>query len=143
MRPRHAHICAGNIGLGLVGDISTRLGFRLAFLHRASKTEYLSALRTSLAYTILFDDGSESRISDFDDHQFPTNDDILGDDQAAVSCIANPDCRLLTTAILDKHLRELERRIEDLLHGYSVPQQESLLRIFHQFARQIKKFPRK
>lgn len=39
--------------------------------------------------------------------------------------------------------RPMERQVEDLLHGYSVPQQESLLRIFRQLARQLKKFPKK
>lgn len=36
-----------------------------------------------------------------------------------------------------------EKRLGDLLRGYSGLQQDSLLKIFRQLARQIKKFPRK
>lgn len=36
-----------------------------------------------------------------------------------------------------------ERRFGDLLRGYSAREQESLLKIFRQLARQIKKFPGK
>lgn len=39
--------------------------------------------------------------------------------------------------------RSLEGRLADVLRGYSTPQQESLIRIFRQLARQIKKFPKK
>lgn len=35
-----------------------------------------------------------------------------------------------------------EKRFGDLLRGYSVREQDSLLKIFRQLARQIKKFPR-
>lgn len=37
----------------------------------------------------------------------------------------------------------VERRVGDLLRGYSASQQEFLFRTFRQLARQIKKFPRK
>lgn len=39
--------------------------------------------------------------------------------------------------------RSGERRLADLLHGYSHGQQDSLIRVFRQLARQLKKFPKK
>lgn len=36
-----------------------------------------------------------------------------------------------------------ERRFGDLLRGYSAREQDSLLKIFRQLARQLKKFPKK
>ncbi|MBU6142175.1 helix-turn-helix transcriptional regulator [Patescibacteria group bacterium] len=50
---------------------------------------------------------------------------------------------ILDEASPSKKPRSGERRFADLLHGYSHSQQDSLIRIFRQLARQLKKFPKK
>lgn len=66
---------------------------------------------------------------------------------ATIKKIANA-CGIKAGSLLDEgepsvRKPSAEKRLSDILGGYSPREQESLLTIFRQLARQIKKFPKK
>jgi len=104
------HIGAGKIGLGLVGDVSTRLGFDLVLLNRTNPSDPVhAALQSSKRYEIRYTGlGARTRtVENFEYHFYPSADRDLRGEDPAVMAIADPGTRLITIAVEDKYLTSI------------------------------------